>query len=355
MTAAVAGVPPPQGRYRRRRSRYERIIASTSSAGPPQLRARQGATVFSSIHVRATLVHVALSRDVVIRGLAFVKHLCTLGEHQSRQPGLRGATALLTFHDAVEMLLVLGLQHRDAHEGDKHYNFAQYWPLLEGKGVHVTQKSAMQRLNKARVSLKHHALLPSPEAVQEFRVLTREFLIENTPIVFGDEWSFENLALSALVEPVAARRHLEAAEGLMAAGDGKAAMEQIACAFHVISSGGEQFGRRPFPIDFDKSNRGYEPVTAPVKQLARDVTAAVRGIHDSIGELQKTLRVLSLGLDFSRWQRFVALAPRIIQRQDERLTVVWARPLGRPRTVDECRECYDFVIDSAVRLQESRG
>jgi hypothetical protein len=38
----------------------------------------------------------------------------------------------------------------------------QYWSELERVDVHLTQYSTMETLNRVRVNLKHHGIMPAP-------------------------------------------------------------------------------------------------------------------------------------------------------------------------------------------------
>ena len=275
-----------------------------------------------------SLVAMALPREVMMRGLVVARYLYESGVQQSHQRGFRRATALLTLHDAVEMLLVLGLQHHDLYKRSK-LTFDQYWPELRTKDVHVTQQGAMQRLNNARVNLKHHASLPGPDVVEEARVQTGVFFIENTPTIFGV--NFDDVSLSSIVTYAKSRTHLEQADRHMSAAEYEAAIREIACAFHYLVG----------QCRSDGDPWAWQIIGFITKTIEQD---------------QDTVRFitlgLTLGLDFGRWRRFRGLTPKITERMTGELSV--ERRRGVPPTLDQCRFCYDFVIDSALRLQEQQ-
>jgi hypothetical protein len=90
---------------------------------------------------------------------------------------------------------------------------------------------------------------------------------------------------------------------------------------------------------------GLSAVGTGLPRFAEDVA-------QRIDELQQAVWVIGLGLDFGRWQRFVHLTPTVIELQPGELgRSEWHGETRPPR--DECGFCYDFVIDSALRLQES--
>jgi hypothetical protein len=299
----------------------------------------------------------------MMRGLVVARYLYDSGVRQSHESGFRRATALLTLHDAVEMLLVLGLQHHDLYNPKKLYPFAEYWTVLEANHVPLTQFSAMQRLNTARVNLKHHASLPGPDILEEARIQSRTFFIENTPILFGV--NFEDISLSALVTSSdLARAHLECADRHMNSGDYDDALGEIAYAFHRLLNQHETYwrdrrsargGKRALHLDSVQTGSSVPLLSMFLSNplAGRDITRFMQEVPKRIHELQLAVRILGLGLDFGRWQQFMELTPTVIELQPGQLNRTEGRA-DAPPTIEECRVCYDFVIDSALRLQERR-
>lgn len=305
-----------------------------------------------------------LSPEALGRGLATVRYLYDLGVQHSRQSGLRQSAAILTFHDAVEMFLVLGLQHHDSYRGG-HYNFPDYWTELANATppVLVTQQSTMATMSRTRANFKHHAIPPARTVIEEARVHVRDFLEENTATVFGVK--FDEVRLSMLVQgSQETRRHLEAAEHAMTAGQYDDAIGEIAYALHtllteyqqrVVKRDGTRRGLRlnrvfvspVFGVLRGPSVAGGMPYASD--DLARFANDAGEAIH----ELQVAVRVLGLGLDFGRWARFMSLAPAIHDFGGGQLNrTEWHRE-NEPPTLKECEFCYEFVIDSALHLQET--
>jgi hypothetical protein len=298
---------------------------------------------------------VALPPEVLNRHLVVVRYLFESGVQQSQQVGFRGAMSVLTLHDAVEMLLVLGLQHHDVYKRSRNYRFEEYWSELATAGVHVTQQGAMQRLNNARVNLKHHASLPGQDLVEEARTQTRIFFIENTPLIFGS--SFDSISLSSLVTSSEfAREHLVSAEHHMATASYDEAMGDIAYAFHWLLGDHELYLREQRWARGGKSALRLDAVFKPTGLGLHRTTASlnpfVRSVSERIADLQQAVRVIGLGLDFAQWQRFINLTPTVIELQPGQLSrTEWHG--SSPPTLGECRLCYDFVIDSALRLQKA--
>ena len=56
----------------------------------------------------------------------------------------------------------------------------------------------MERLNMARVSFKHHGNMPSSSDIEKFRVNVTDFFEENTPVIFGIE--FSKISMTNLIQ-----------------------------------------------------------------------------------------------------------------------------------------------------------
>jgi hypothetical protein len=156
-----------------------------------------------------------------------------------------------------------------------------------------------------------------------------------------------------------AKASLEEAQRLMSAANSEEAIGKIALAFQQLmddyhNRAAQVFGQSP--LDFHKPLR-YEskwkgpPLPPPslsdfpLLGLALDLTASVQ-------QLQTAVTVMSLGLDFRRFARFVSLTPQAWKDPLTEEYKVTHRNTGYKLVPEDCRFCYDFVIESALRLQE---
>jgi hypothetical protein len=73
-------------------------------------------------------------------------------------------------------------------------------------------------------------------------------------------------------------------------------------------------------------------------------------VRESIQALQGAVRILSLGLDYRRYSKFDWLTPRVHWMIDGSVKVT--APPHPPVSEEDCRFCFDFVIEAAMRLQE---
>lgn len=287
--------------------------------------------------------------------LAFIRYLYNMAVEQSRQPEPLGAASILTFHDSVELFLQLACEHLNV-ETKKNLGFMEYWDLLAPKLADdkLTQKVPMRRLNDTRVSLKHHGTLPSTLTIEGSRASVTNFFEENTPLVFGIE--FGSISMTNLVKCAEARSSLEEASRLIQEGKPEDAIDKIAVAFVQLvgdyeKSGQTWYGHSPFY--FGKDLKLETSFSMGIED--RKAASFVDNTNRRIGALQGVVKILSLGLDYRRYVKFIRLAPHVTRfpggDSGDRYEIARLRKTELP-SIEEYRFCYDFVIDSAIRLQE---
>jgi hypothetical protein len=307
-----------------------------------------------------------------VKRLAFIRLLYLQGVEQARRTEPLSLASLLTFHDSVELFLVLASDHLGAPLPRRDPNFLDYWQILRRTetfpaGVALSGQPGMDRLNRHRNSLKHAGAFPSREAVEDAHSSVRRFLEDNTPKVFGIE--FGDIGLVDVIPQPAIRNKLRAADAAEAAGNRAEAMGLLGS---VFTGEFDPPGRRGVPFRFgrtvdpwllgqedtdeepdEEESDGEEPdeeQSDPAKveeTKPRDlgtlearlgqVTEAVEQVTDAVGQMQKAMRVIALGIDYGRFLRF------------EVLTDV---DLFHNATREEYNFCMQFVIDAAFRLAD---
>jgi hypothetical protein len=288
--------------------------------------------------------------ETSMQRLAFIRYLYNIAIEQSRQPEPLGAASILTFHDSIELFLQLASEHMNV--GAKSPGFMDYWNLLEPKLTSggLAQRESMRRLNKSRVALKHHGTLPSKLDIEAFRASATNFFEENTPLVFGIE--FNSISMVYLVQCPAARSNLEEASRLIEEGSIEDAFDKIAIAFAQLIDDYEdrkrtRFGRSPF--FFGESLVHESSFFMGIED--RKFAGFVDKVKESIEAMQSAMKILGLGLDYRRYVKFRLLTPHIMRMLsgDYRIS---RGTRDEPPSLDECRFCYDFVVGSAIRLQD---
>lgn len=289
----------------------------------------------------------------ITRRLAFTKYVYRIAVEQSEKPEPMSATSVLSFHDAIELFMQLASEYLDT--GQAQITFMQYWDILSKKSPkgELTQKESIRRLNKARISLKHNGTLPSKLDIEAFRSSATNFFEENTPIVFGIRFSDVNL--SELIRNDDARNSIIKAQEMLAEGKLEDVLDNAALAFNRLIDEYErrkrgQFGHSPFFFGEDMTfMSSFMLGRSVVGELGRFVDV----VKESIESLQIAVKILSLGIDYRRYTRFRLLTPSISQTMDEKYHIHRTQTSSqRILTSNDVQFCIDFVIESAITLQE---
>ena len=313
--------------------------------------------------------------EFVTKRLAFIKYLYASAVEQSRRPDPLCSASILMFHDAIELFLQLGYEYLGASK--KSQSFMDYWDIISEKlpaGVALSQKASMERLNKSRVGLKHAGILPSKTDLEGFVRVTASFFEENTKLVFGI--NFLEISLIELVECVNAKIDLNQAQKLLEDNKIEEALDNVALSFAKLLSDyksglRDKFGHYPFSfsginslicaVTSDNSDFGDE-----VSSFSDDVESTLSDIDDSVSELQNVIEIIILRIDYRRYVKFNLLTPKVRKqhmRKDVTEPIVnnpkWTYKIQRAApgsrgipTIDDVQFCIDFVIESAMTLQD---
>lgn len=290
--------------------------------------------------------------EATIRRLALIKYLYTIAIEQSLAPEPHGAVSILTFHDCVELFLQLSAEYRDVR--CKEPGFLQYWEEISKPPTNImlTQKESMRRLNKARVSLKHHGTLPSRLDVESFRAIVKSFFEDNTPLVFNID--FESISMINMVESIEVRKGLEEANKLAETGNYEDALCKIALAYRQLvdgyceDKGSRRYRRSPFFFGQDMTFESAFHLGIEDRKFSQFVDK----VKDSIEAMRNAVQVLSFGFDYRRYAKYQTITSfLIIDRAIAGNYILQVNNRGETLSIDDCRFCYEFVIDCALRLQ----
>jgi hypothetical protein len=308
----------------------------------------------------------------VINRLAFIRVLYQQGIEQAGRPEPLSFASLLTFHDAVELFLVLAADHLGATLPRRDPNFLDYWQILRPTesfpaGVELSGQPGMDRLNRYRNALKHAGAWPGREAVEDTMASTASFFENNTPVAFGV--AFDAIDMTDVVPQDNARARLKAAADAEAAGDRKEAMAQLAEAFEELFRpyAGRPFGQAEaygfgrtvqsgpgFPVGMGSAMNTVGQAlrsnqTRGLVVIGKKVDDKFNQLDDVVAALQRGMRVVAVGLDYARYNRFEQLTPKVWNSGDQRQVQVDS---DYAPTRGEYDDCVQFVITAALRLAE---
>nr|WTB11960.1 hypothetical protein OG546_49155 [Streptomyces antimycoticus]WTB12174.1 hypothetical protein OG546_50375 [Streptomyces antimycoticus] len=279
---------------------------------------------------------------------------------------------MLTFHDAVELFLIVTAEHLGAVVKDRDPFIKRFFEGLHPTnfpgGVELQGQYGIKRLNDLRNGFKHTAGFPGPNAISDVKADTAHFFLENTPRVFG--FAFDDIDLSQVVQHDQTRAHLKTATQLDSQGNRLEAMGTLAVAFEQLMTdqvndteaprglSAYSFGKRiPRHVlrgeqvtatlyQPDHASRRGAPTRA-AETLAREYTV----VRDATRALQEGMRLMALGVDFHQYQRFTQLTPAVGYYANADAPHFSAEP-GYAPNQEEFNFCRQFVITVALRLTE---
>ncbi|WP_327238847.1 hypothetical protein OG243_44520 [Streptomyces sp. NBC_01318] len=308
-----------------------------------------------------------------MKNLAFIRLLHRQGIEQSLLPEPLSFTSVLTFHDAVEMFLIVTAEHLGAVLKDRDPFIKRFFeglhPSVFPSGVELQGQYGVKRLNDLRNGFKHTAGFPGPQAINDAKADTARFLEENTPRVFG--LTFEGIDLAEVVQHDQTRAHLKRAAHLDAEGKRMEAMGTLAVAFEQLMtdqvndaeaarglsaySFGTRMSQHALRRDQvqavlhqpDHASRRGAPTRA-AETLAREYTHT----RDVTRALQEGMRLMALGVDFHQYQRFTQLTPAVGYTYGNGAEPRYSAEPGYAPNQIEFDFCRQFVITVALRLIE---
>lgn len=249
-----------------------------------------------------------MNPDQIARML-IVRFLLQQADNQPKLPGPLRSSALLSMHDAIEMFLDTAAEAKQIPFSNK-TNLHEYWPLFARATppISLPAERAIERLNRARVSLKHHGLLPTDEQLRDFLNITTTFLNDTCTLCFGIP--LHAVSLVQIVKNDNVRNFLEAAGQAIAGHRLPDAGANVAKAFTIA------FGT----IDVSLRGKGLR-IGLPV-----------------------------LGVDFHHYERFKSLTPDVQKSVSGILRVAWRNvmPCEDP---EQLQWCIDFVADFMLRVE----
>lgn len=295
-----------------------------------------------------------MEKEEAVRRLAFIKYLHSLGLEQSRKAEPYCWVSILTLHDTVELFLELAAEYLGVSKKLKTLRFENYWdninPILKNNGKNeLTQRITMEKLNGSRVAFKYHGNPPSIEIINNSRVNVTNFLEENTSIVF--DIKFSEVSLIDLIQCENSKRNLKEAKQLLQKGKKEDALDKVARAFAQLIDDYEDGKRDAFghsPFSFANLWR-----FSTRKKNLEDVESHFDEVDGAIAKLQESVKILALGLDYRKYIKFQLLTTRAILRiPGGDYDIQRMERVVDKLTEEDIQSCIDFVVESAITLQE---
>jgi hypothetical protein len=293
-------------------------------------------------------VSQALNQNTV-RRLAFIRFLHGQGLEQAVRPQPLAAAALLSFHDAVEMFLLLTAEHLGVNL-DRNTTFDGYWTQIAAQAsVQLPSRNAMRRMNNSRVNFKHHGSIPSATDLEQFRGDVTTFFTDATQAVFAAD--FTSIDMTDLVTQQGALARIRDAETHAGQGDYVEALVLLSEALDDLLD--DYANRKRTSYNTTAFSLGPEKrfgtfAVHRIPKIDTQFDNHIQAMTDAIGEMQHALRILAVGLDYRRYARFDMLVPHVLRLADGRRFV---RPMpGLQLGDEEYQFCKLFVVEAAIHL-----
>jgi len=202
---------------------------------------------------------------------------------------------------------------------------------LKSKGLQLEHKQSMINLHNARNNLKHQANWPHPNEIENFRVNTTNFIDDNITHLYG--LNLSTVSLVDMIECEDCRNELKGAEQSIAKGEYQDAIDSITIGFQMLIN---YYDRRMDKGFWERSVEEVDPI-------------------------KWDLKIIGFGLDYRRYYKFSKLTPKgiirgadgqILGKDDQIISSMQAIEKKVQPNIKICRFCLNFVIDSALRLQE---
>lgn len=289
-----------------------------------------------------------LDQEIIIRRLAIIKYFYNIGVQQSLQVETVAGFSILAFHDCAEMFLLLVAENNNKKAES---NFMNYWDTYPELG----QKESMRALKDRRVSLKHKGQFPSKSDIEISRIAMLDFLEQNTQIQF--QLNFKDISTSLLISYENVRDYVNQAETSYNQGDlyeslknSKIAFMELLSAYKSTKSIGWSSGILDVGKQIGTDYRKLLDNDRNGRRWFEEVT-------DTTNKLRNILKITSLGIDYKKYNFFNYVTPEVTQwlidgkKNYESLSQEYFEEKRILREGD-CKFCVDFVIDSALKLQE---
>jgi hypothetical protein len=289
---------------------------------------------------------MAIDKQELLKRLSFIKYLFLNASEQADRPEPLCNTAILSFHDSIELFLQLACEHFNFNASNA--DFMGYFTLL-GNKITLTQTESMRRFNKTRVSLKHHGTMVSKFDVDSFAVTCWNFFIENTKTIYDID--FDTISLIDLVTYKRAKEHLLLAEKEINSQNYEEAIKETTIAFwEMIGEYKEgkimKYGKPP--TFFFSRDIGFISCSDSLIN-GENIRKITQYVKSSIDSIEKVLTILTLGIDYKKFTKFDLITPTYTRTMGGHIFQI-----GQiiEYNYDNVKWCFDFVIECCVSLQD---
>ncbi|WP_368843900.1 hypothetical protein [Kocuria sp. CPCC 204721] len=281
--------------------------------------------------------------ESTIEWASLIRYQLLVAQEQSTQPAPLSVLAINTMQDATESALSLVVQEKGG-DMKARPDFMQLFDAAITHGVDESGlrafRPAIQAMNNARVSFKHHGNSPAEGTIRRHWERTNDFVRELFKQVLDIE--LNEVSLLVFIKNEYVRSHLRDAQEAWGAGKQDASTEALRLAFDTLIK--DYTNRKVWHPG--KSLFTTKPSFYPSR---RDIKyAGLEKIDEWLDNIDKWVRHTALGVDMRRFAYFDAHTPSISY-------ALGGNHFTNHREAIQIDEevfsrCFRFVVDTALAL-----
>ena len=283
--------------------------------------------------------------EITAKRLAVIRLLFEKGKAMSNEGEPMNGLCLLPFHDCVEMFLKLCADEKGI-QMQRNASFMSYFDMIP----ELQDKVQMNSLNSRRVSLKHHGQFPSTQDVAITRVNVIDFFEHNTPIFFSCK--LDDVSLEVLIEYQEVRKYLSLYHDYVKQGKYGEAQAQCQIAFQALLASYHRKYNQKYSLK-DGPAEGLRWLHGP--NFEKQVDEYLKTLKDAVESLNEAISLMNLGINYYSYRGFVSKGP-FTQRWAGMEEDQYEYYIGDSSnyTIETANDCYQFVIDTALKLQGAK-
>ncbi len=275
--------------------------------------------------------------------LSLIRYQLGVAREQADRPSPLNSFALNSVQDATESALMLAAENLGADIKSR----AEYLQIFDavlaklgGEAEVAGFRAALNALNTARVSFKHHGNTPSQATVHRHVDRGGEFVELLVQKVYA--LRLEEVSLLVFVRSDEAREQLEKASALKAAGHLRESAEQLALSFHTLV---RDFQNRKVWHP-GKSLFSTKPSFLPNIFDQRELGDTVVKAYEWLNSIDEWVQNLALGVDMRRYAYFQTHTPRLTFMLGGTYHAHFYE--GIDVSDESLERCFRFVVDTAL-------
>jgi hypothetical protein len=284
--------------------------------------------------------------------LTYTKYIYRQGvDLLAKRTSISTAMACLSFQDAAEQFLMIVA---DKLRFEPPHDFLVYWERAEKKGTLLPYKTEMAKLNRMRVSFKHHGIPPPYDDCKDiqyslsnfFDIVSRDVLNENyADVSLGDIVEFEDI-----------RSLLKNAETYLGQEKFEKSIVESAKAFGLFekkAQGDIWFSHIIKEDSFDSVSSSFVSNGTKEDMERKKIQ---RRTDNRLTVLTRNVNVLLLGIDAYKYRKFKQLTPGVNITGGGKFYLYSGGGAFKNDynfNYENASFCINFVVDTILKYQES--